>query len=119
VSNKPNAMLRKRSELIQGSVDVGIRIGKQLMLDSIQTVLFNRDEEVWNYDALCQLTEDVLAVFEEYEVGLTKSVEADVARSHADQVFEKICAGHAKPMPFEERFPEAKLITYKGPKERR
>lgn len=114
---KPNAYLQRRQAEHQTYLDVGEQFGMQKMWDYIQIVL--HDPEVMGKDTfgenrLCKVFEALKVVSSEYHTAFTPDKEADYYQEKLDAQLREIYGD--KMLPFYERYPEMKRITYDKPK---
>jgi hypothetical protein len=114
---KPNAYLQKREAEKQTLLDVGEQLGMQKMWDYIQIVL--HDPEVMGKDTfgenrLCKVFDALKVVSSEYHTAFTPDKEADYYQEKLDAQLREIYGDKA--LPFYERYPEMKRITYDKPR---
>ena len=107
---KQSGYLAKQLAMRQALIDATERVTQQLMMDTLQITLH---EFGWGYDRIMKLTKAWADAYNHYHDTLdVKNVEADVLRVHLDRELADILKGHQDLIPFEERYPEIKEITY-------
>lgn len=112
MSGKQSGLLAKQDAIKRELIHSTERIVEQFMTDTLQ-IAANRSRG-FGYDRLMSLMEDWKQVQKEYRPALspTRNVEADVAQEHMDRDLSRIINGKAELIPFAERYPELKRITY-------
>lgn len=86
-------------------------LAKQFMMDTVQITLHKCFG--WGYDRQMQFLLAWEKTRAEYRAALNpKDPEADVAQEHLDRAISEILAGRVDLIPFAERYPELKKITY-------
>lgn len=90
------------------------RLTEQYMEDTLEITMHRMG---WGYERMCRLLTEWEKIRREYSVALRPSdPEADVAQEHIDAEIRDICKGKSDIMPFVERYPELKKISYEGRK---
>ena len=109
---KQSGFMAKQLAMRQALIDATERVTQQLMMDTLQIVLHN--ELGFGYDRIMRITKAWGSEYNHYhDVFNVKHAEADVLRVHLDRELADILKGHQDLIPFEERYPEIKEITYK------
>ena len=114
---KPNAYLQKRQNEHQAYLDVGEQFGMQKMWDYIQIVLHDpavMGKDTFGEKRLCKIFDAMKVVSSEYHTAFTPDKEADYYQEKLDAQLREIYGD--KMLPFYERYPELKRITYDKPK---
>lgn len=84
----------------------------QYMNDTLQIAI--HQTEGWGYDRIQRLCEAWKAVRHEYSPAMNPDDPgADVMQEHMDRVMLEILNERQKLIPFEERYPELKKVSYK------
>lgn len=110
---KQSGYMAKQLAMRQALIDATERVTQQLMMDTLQIVLHN--ELGFGYDRIMRITKAWGSEYNHYhDVFNVKHAEADVLRVHLDRELTDILKGHQELIPFEERYPEIKEITYKN-----
>ena len=108
---KQSGFMAKQLAMRQALIDATERVTQQLMMDTLQIVLHN--ELGFGYDRIMRITKAWGSEYNHYhDVFNVKHAEADVLRVHLDRELADILKGHQNLIPFEERYPEIKEITY-------
>ena len=108
---KQSGFMAKQLAMRQAIIDATERVTQQLMMDTLQIVLHN--ELGFGYDRIMRITKAWGCEYNHYrDVFNVKHAEADVLRVHLDRELTDILKGHQDLIPFEERYPEIKEITY-------
>ena len=108
---KQSGFMAKQIAMRQALIDATERVTQQLMMDTLQIVLHN--ELGFGYDRIMRITKAWGCEYNHYhDVFNVKHAEADVLRVHLDRELDDILKGHQNLIPFEERYPEIKEITY-------
>lgn len=108
---KQSGYMAKQLAMRQALIDATERVTQQLMMDTLQIVLHN--ELGFGYDRIMRITKAWGSEYNHYhDVFNVKHAEADVLRVHLDRELADILKGHQELIPFEERYPEIKEITY-------
>lgn len=112
---KISGMQRYAEQFAQAKVEAAQRLISQYMIDTPQVTL--HQTEGWGYDRIMRLTEAWAEVRKEYRPALDyKNPAADVCQEHMDRVLKEIIWDKAELIPFAERYPELKKVTYGGRK---
>ena len=107
---KQSGFMAKQLAMRQALIEATERVTQQLMMDTLQITLH---EFGWGYDRITKITKAWSDAYNHYHDALNiKHVEADVLRVHLDRELADILKGHQDLIPFEERYPEIKEITY-------
>ena len=108
---KQSGFVAKQLAMRQALIDATERVTQQLMMDTLQIVLHN--ELGFGYDRIMRITKAWGSEYNHYhDVFNVKHAEADVLRVHLDRELADILKGRQELIPFEERYPEIKEITY-------
>ena len=108
---KQSGFMAKQLAMRQALIDATERVTQQLMMDTLQIVLHN--ELGFGYDRIMRITKAWGSEYNHYhDVFNVKHAEADVMRVHLDRELADILKGRQELIPFEERYPEIKEITY-------
>ena len=108
---KQSGFMAKQLAMRQAIIDATERVTQQLMMDTLQIVLHN--ELGFGYDRIMRITKAWGSEYNHYhDVFNVKHAEADVLRVHLDRELADILKGHQDLIPFEDRYPEIKEITY-------
>ena len=108
---KQSGYMAKQLAMRQAIIDATERVTQQLMMDTLQIVLHN--ELGFGYDRIMRITKAWGSEYNHYhDVFNVKHAEADVLRVHLDRELADILKGRQELIPFEERYPEIKEITY-------
>ena len=108
---KQSGYMAKQLAMRQALIDATERVTQQLMMDTLQIVLHN--ELGFGYDRIMRITKAWGSEYNHYhDVFNVKHAEADVLRVHLDRELADILKGRQDLIPFEERYPEIKEITY-------
>ena len=108
---KQSGFMAKQLAMRQALIDATERVTQQLMMDTLQIVLHN--ELGFGYDRIMRITKAWGSEYNHYhDVFNVKHAEADVLRVHLDRELTDILKGRQEIIPFEERYPEIKEITY-------
>lgn len=89
------------------------RATRQYDLDTLQITLNRYDKLRLGYQRIMEISELWEQVKDEYSYAIKGGVEADVARHHLDAELLQIARDESRIIPFEERYPELREITYK------
>ena len=107
---KQSGFLQRQQQIQNNVMRAAELLAKQYMIDTLQITL-HKDFGL-GYDRQKRLMEAAEARAE-YRAALDpKDPEADVAQDHLDRAISEILAGRCEIIPFEERSPELKKITY-------
>ena len=108
---KQSGFIAKQLAMRQAIAEASERVTQQLMMDTLQIVLHS--ELGFGYDRIMKITKAWSDAYNHYhDVFNVKHAEADVMRVHLDRELADILKGHQDLIPFEERYPEIKEITY-------
>ena len=108
---KQSGFMAKQLAMRQALIDATERVTQQLMMDTLQIVLHN--ELGFGYDRIMRITKAWGSEYNHYhDVFNVKHAEADVLRVHLDRELADILKGRQELIPFEDRYPEIKEITY-------
>ena len=112
---KQSGMIAFAEQFAQAKVESAKRLTSQYMIDTLQMTI--HQTEGWGYDRIMRLTEAWAEVRKEYRPALDyKNPAADVCQEHMDRVMAQIISGKQELIPFAERYPELKKVTYGGRK---
>lgn len=114
------AELRRRYEIharknASGGVTIGVmeRVTQQLMLDTLQVTL--HQEFGFGYDRIKRLTDAWGKTYNQFHDALDGGTEADYWQEKLDRLLLDLLRDHQALIPFGERYPEIREITY-GPR---
>ena len=108
---KQSGFMAKQLAMQRALIEASERVTQQLMMDTLQIVLHN--ELGFGYDRIMRITKAWGNEYNHYhDVFNVKHAEADVLRVHLDRELADILKGHQDLIPFEERYPEIKEISY-------
>lgn len=108
-----NGYLEKQRAMHQGFLDVGEQFGTQKMWDYMQIVLRNpkiMKKDTFGPKRLAIIYEGLKEVAKEYHTAFTADKEADYYQEKLDAQLREIWRD--KTVPFYERYPDLKKITY-------
>ena len=109
-----NGYLQRQNDVQNAIMRAAERMTEQYMEDTLEITIHRMG---WGYERICRLITEWEKVRREYSVALRPSdPEADVAQEHIDAEIRDICKGKWEIMPFVERYPELKKISYEGRK---
>lgn len=108
-----NSYLAKQRAVIDETFRIAERITRQFDVDSYQIALARYAKLGLGHQRIMEITELAEQVREEYRKAFEKDPEADVYREHLDRELAEISKGRPI-IPYEERYPEMKKITYEG-----
>lgn len=85
---------------------------KQFMIDTLQITMNQR--EGYGYDRIMRLMEEWEQKRKEYSPALNprKDSEADVAQEHMDRAIKQIIKDRVEIIPFKDRYPNLREVTY-------
>lgn len=110
---KTSAMQRYADQYAQRKVDIVQRLALQYAIDTLQITLHQQCG--WGYDRIMRLCDTWRDVRQEYMAAVNPSnPEADVMQEHMDRVMAQIISGRQLLLPFAERYPEIRQVTYGG-----
>ena len=108
---KQSGFLEKQNQIRRMYVEAAERVTQQLMLDTLQVTL--HEEFGWGYDRIKRLTDAWGSCYNHFHSALNiKDVEADYLQEILDRKLRDILKDHQELLPFRERYPEIKEITY-------
>ena len=106
-----NAFLAQKEDEKEKTVDTALGIMKQFMMDTVQVAM--GQEFGWGYDRIMRMTLAWQQIYDEFKPALnSRNAEADYLREKLDRLLQQICEGHQDLIPWRERYPETKEITY-------
>ena len=111
--NKPNSYLQRREMQNQNFLNVGEQFGIQKMWDYLQIVLHNPNvmgKDTFGAKRLAKIYAAMKELTDEYHIAFTADKEADYYQEKLDAQLREIWGD--KTLPFYERYPELKRITY-------
>lgn len=109
---KKSGLLQRQADSENAMMHAAERLTKQYMIDTVQLTLH---ELGWGFDRIMRFSEQWQAVREEYRAALwPKDPECDVAQDHMDRALVQIINGKMELIPFSERYPDLRKITYGG-----
>lgn len=107
-----NGYLQRRNDAQHAVMRAAERLTEQYMEDTLEITMHRMG---WGYDRMCRLLTEWEQIRKEYSAALRPSdPEADVAQEHMDAEIRAICKDKWEIMPFVERYPELKKISYEG-----
>ena len=108
---KQSGFMEKQLAIRQALIQASERVTQQLMLDTLQIAIHN--EFGFGYGRIKKLTDAWGETYNHYHDALNiKNMEADYLQECLDRELADILKGHQDLIPFEERYPEIKEITY-------
>ena len=108
---KQSGFLQRQQQIQNNVMRAAETLAKQYMLDTLQ-IAANRAFG-FGYDRQLVLLEVWEQVRKEYKAALDpKNPEADVAQEHMDRAISEIIAGRCDMIPFAERYPELRKLSY-------
>ena len=108
---KQSGYMARQIAIRQALIDATERITQQLMLDTLQITL--HEEYGFGYDRIKALTDQWGDCYNRFHSALNiKDVEADYLQEILDRKLRDILKDHQELLPFRERYPEIKEITY-------
>lgn len=112
---KTSAMQRYADQYAQRKADIAQRLALQYAIDTLQIAM--HQQYGWGYDRIMRLCDAWRDVRQEYMAAVNPSnPEADVMQEHMDRVMAQIISGRQPLLPFAERYPEIRQVTYGGRK---
>lgn len=90
------------------------RVTRQLMLDTLQVTLHR--EFGFGYDGIKRLTDAWSACYNQFHDALDGGVEADYWQEKLDSLLRDVLKDHQPLIPFRERYPEIREVSYGGRK---
>ena len=108
---KKSGLLQRQADTRQAIVEVVERIVRQLMVDTLQATVHDKG---WGYQRITELTEDWGKKYNHYHGALEvrRNPEADYLQECLDRELADILKDHQALIPFEERYPDVRKITY-------
>lgn len=108
---KVNAFLADLQQKHEDEIDAALDIMKQFMMDTVQVTM--AQEFGWGYDRIMRMTLAWQQIYDEFKPALnSRNAEADYLREKLDRLLQQICDGHQDLIPWRERYPDSKEITY-------
>lgn len=108
---KQSGLLRRQQEREDAALRVGIRIGVQYAIDTLNISLNETDG--WAYDRQMRLMEIWRDNRQFYKKALDcRDAEADVYRDKLDKGLITVIGGKAELIPFPERYPDLRPVRY-------
>lgn len=108
---KQSGFLMKQQQIQNNVMRAAELLAKQYMMDTVQITLHKCSG--WGYDRQMQFLKDWEKTRAEYRAALDpKDPEADVAQEHLDRAISEILAGRCELIPFGERYPDLKKLSY-------
>lgn len=108
---KQSGFLMKQQQIQNNVMRAAELLAKQYMMDTVQITLHKCAG--WGYDRQMQFLKDWETIRAEYRAALDpKDPEADVAQEHLDRAISEILAGRCELIPFGERYPDLKKLSY-------
>lgn len=103
-------LLRKDAEQEELSIRMQLTT-RQFMIDTLQIAI--HDTEGWGYERIARLSKAWEAVRKEFHSAIDpRDPLCDVAQEHMQRAFRDICKGNMEVIPFKERYPYLKEVTY-------
>lgn len=107
---KQSGFLKRQHDVRQALIQASERVTRQLMVDTLQVTLHDFG---WGYDRILRITQAWAEAYNHYHDTMdVKNPEADVLREHLDRELYDILKDKQDLIPFEERYPDIKEITY-------
>ena len=110
---KQSAYLIQQRETRRRLVQAAERVTQQLMLDTLQVTL--HQEFGFGYDRIKRLTDAWSKTYNQFHDALDGGTEADYWQEKLDRLLMDLLRDHQALIPFGERYPEIREITY-GPR---
>ena len=108
---KQSGFMEKQLAIRQALIQASERVTQQLMLDTLQIAIHN--EFGFGYDRIKKLTDAWGETYNYYHDALNiKNMEADYLQECLDRELRYILKDNQDVIPFKERYPEIKEITY-------
>ena len=108
---KQSGFVEKQLAIRQALIQASERVTQQLMLDTLQVAIHN--EFGFGYDRIKKLTDAWGKTYNHYHDALNiKNTEADYLQECLDRELRYILKDKQDVIPFKERYPEIKEITY-------
>jgi len=112
---KRSGLLQRQDADMQNRLDVMQRTMKQYMLDTLLVTM--HEDFGWGYDRLTRLEERWSETYDHFFPALQSTDESDVYQERLDRATLAFVGDHEF-IPFPERYPEIKRLSYE-PKRRR
>lgn len=109
---KQSGFLQRQNAVRQAFIEASERITQQMMLDTLQIALHR--EFGFGYDRIKKVTDEWSELYNFYHDALTRNVEADYLQERLDRELRDILKDKQPLIPFKERYPEVKQITYEA-----
>lgn len=107
-----SGFLQKQAAKERALIDATQGVMKQFLCDTLQITM--HEQFGWGFDRIVALTKAWGDVYNEYLGALSTGTEADYLRECLDRHLADICRKpDQKAIPFNERYPEVKEITYR------
>lgn len=107
---KKSGFLVQQEEIRQSYMQAAERITQQLMLDTLQITL--NEEFGFGYDRIKKLTDAWGKTYNTFHDALNGGPEADYYQEKLDGLLRELLKDRQPLIPFRERYPEIKEITY-------
>ena len=108
---KQSGFMAKQLAIRQALIDASERVTQQLMLDTLQITLHN--DFGFGYDRINKMTDAWSKRYNHYHDAMdVKNVEADYLQECLDRELRDILKDKQEIIPFKDRYPEIKEITY-------
>lgn len=107
---KQSGFMAKQLAIRQAFIEASERITRQLMLDTLQITLHR--EFGFGYDRILKVTDEWSELYNFFHDALSKNVEADYLQERLDREISDILKDKQPLIPFKERYPDIKQITY-------
>lgn len=112
---KKSGYLSREEAVRKAFVDASEQITRQLMQDTLQITLHN--EFGFGYERIKNLTDAWNECYLTYHAALERGAEQDVFQEHLDRELQDVVKDKQALIPFSERYPDIKKISY-APKKR-
>lgn len=110
---KQSGLLRKHKLAAEEMLRIGERVSRQLVVDCMCILLHDPDAmggKAWGEQKIRRFVEALVKLLDEYYEAVTGGVEADYCQEKMDRELRRIFRDEL--MPFRERYPDVKEITY-------
>ena len=107
---KQSGYLAREAAIRQAFIEASEQITRQLMQDTLQITLHNQFG--FGYERIKKLTDAWTECYLHYHAALERGVEQDVFQEHLDRELRDVLKDNQKLIPFEERYPEIKKVSY-------
>lgn len=107
---KKSGFLAQQEAIRQSYMQAAERITQQLMLDTLQITL--NEEFGFGYDRIKKLTDAWGKTYNTFHDALNGGPEADYYQEKLDGLLRELLKDRQPLIPFRERYPEIKEITY-------